>query len=116
MNRQGLFIAEGPETLILLLRSSLQVRNRSSGRTSMGRSQRLVSDEDDENEDPHAKRQPNGAVKRYGSRQSAQEAAKRMRTDLDSSEDDDAGVAEEEEEQENAHTYIYMEINIMVIQ
>lgn len=69
-------------------KKSLQVRNRSSGRTSGSRnSSRILSDEDDENEDPRTKRQPNGAVKR-NSRQSAREAAKKMRTDFESSEEE----------------------------
>ena len=71
-------------------KKSLQVRNRSSGRTSNSRnSSRILSDEDDENEDPRTKRQPNGAVKR-NSRQSAREAAKKMRTDFESSDEEDA--------------------------
>lgn len=49
-------------------------------------------DDDHENEDPRVKQQENGSVKRC-SRQSAQEAAKRLRTDFaSSSEEDDVAV------------------------
>ena len=72
-------------------KSSLQVRNRPSRNSGSCNSSRIMSDEDDENEDPCDKRQPNGAVKRH-SRQSAQEAAKRLRTDFRSSDEDNVAA------------------------
>ena len=49
-------------------------------------------DDDHENEDPRVKQQENGTVKRY-SRQSAQEAAKRLKSDFATSSDDDEAAA-----------------------
>lgn len=72
-------------------------RNSRQAAELKGNSSRLArkvnSDEDDddddhENEDPRVKKQENGSIKRC-SRQSAQEASKRLRTDATSSDDDD---------------------------
>ncbi|XP_057373055.1 bromodomain and WD repeat-containing protein 3-like [Daphnia carinata] len=76
-----------------------EAKKRNSRQTgeSKGNSSRLArkansdnddDDDDHENEDPIVKKQENGSIKRC-SRQSAQEASKRLRTDLATSSDDD---------------------------